>query len=229
MKKSTPEGAQSSSDEEAAVAATGGAGSSSLESDQVISAPPSHLMNPNIPAAMRYGVPAYFLIAFALLLASDVGSGVAAYNKLINPDDPGQDRSKMILQASIFTSIPKLWGTGSYVLTVVIVIASVSWPFVKILLSLYAWCVPFAGAPRRRERLLEVIDALGKWSFVDVVVFSIIVVAFHSTIYLGGPYVEIYIVPRWGLIGFVTANMLILVRSAEVADSTCLLNLCPGC
>jgi hypothetical protein len=178
---------------------------------------------------MRYGVPLYFAAAFALLLASDVGSGVAAYNKLVNPDDPDQDRSKMILQASIFTSIPKLWGTGSYALTIIIVIASVSWPFVKILLSLYAWCAPFDRAPLRRERLLEVIDVLGKWSFLDVVVFSIIVVAFHSTIYLGGPYVEIYIIPRWGLIGFVTANMLILVREISLGWPTCLANLRFGC
>lgn len=147
-----------------------------------------------------------------MLLASDIASGVAAYRQLVNPDDPSQNSSSMILQASIFTSIPKLWSTGSYALTVLIVVASVSWPFVKILLSMYAWCAPFADAPQRRERLLEVIDALGKWSFVDVVVFSEIVVAFHSTVYLGGPYVEIYIVPRWGLIGFVTANMLSLVR-----------------
>jgi hypothetical protein len=166
---------------------------------------------------MRYGIPVYFVATFGLLLASDLASGVAAYGLLTNPLDPSQNKSDMILQASIFTSIPKLWNTGSYALTILIVIASVSWPFVKIILSLYAWCTPFSGAPRRRERLLEVIDALGKWSFVDVVVFSIIVVAFHSTIYLGGPYLEVYIVPRWGLIGFVTANMLNLVRG----EATC--------
>jgi Paraquat-inducible protein A len=174
--------------------------------------PTSHFRNPNLSPLYRYGVVVYLLGTFALLLASDIASGVAAYRQLVNPSDPSQNSTGMILQASIFTSIPKLWNTGSYALTILIVIASVSWPFVKILLSLYAWCAPFANAPQRRERLLEVIDALGKWSFVDVVVFSEIVVAFHSTIYLGGPYVEIYIVPRWGLIGFVSANMMCLVR-----------------
>ena len=80
--------------------------------------------------------------------------------------------------------------------------------------------VPFGNAPRRRERLLEVIDALGKWSFVDVVVFTEIVVAFRSTVLLGGSVVvEIYLVPRWGLFGFVTANMLALVRARRASNT----------
>ena len=128
---------------------------------------PSHFRNPDIPRYLRYGVPVFFALTFALLLASDLGSGVAAYRQLTNPLDPSQNSVALILQASVFTSVAKLWGTGSYALTILIVIASISWPFVKILLSLYAWMIPFHTAPRRRERLLEVIDALGKWSFVD--------------------------------------------------------------
>lgn len=181
---------------------------------------PSHFRNPDIPRYLRYGVPLFFALTFGLLLASDLGSGVAAYRQLTNPLDPSQNSEALILQASVFTSIGKLWGTGSYALTILIVIASVSWPFVKILLSLYAWMVPFGNAPRRRERLLEVIDALGKWSFVDVVVFTEIVVAFRSTVLLGGSVVvEIYLVPRWGLFGFVTANMLALVRARRASNT----------
>jgi Paraquat-inducible protein A len=211
-----------------------------------------------------------------LLLASDIGSGVSAYRKLVNPYVPSQNdnTAQQLLHASVFTSITKLWNTGSYALAILIVVASISWPFVKIFLSLYAWCVPFTttrssrrrrssststsrchcrrrpcrgrhqgrrdrttggGGPAvQRERLLEVIDALGKWSFVDIVVFTEIVVAFRSTIDLGGPYVEIYIVPEWGLVGFVAANMLILVRvyyyrSRNDMNVPCLLGWMDGC
>jgi hypothetical protein len=174
---------------------------------------PSHFRNPEISPHIRYGIPIFFVFTFGLLLASDIGSGVSAYRKLVNPYAPNQNKTTELLQASVFTSIQKLWNTGSYALAMLIVIASISWPFIKIMLSLYAWFVPFASRPVRRERLLEIIDALGKWSFVDIVVFTEIVVAFRSTIDLGGPYVEIYVAPRWGLVGFVTANMLILVST----------------
>jgi hypothetical protein len=54
-------------------------------------------------------------------------------------------------------------------------------------------------------------DCLGKWSFVDVVVFSEIVVAFRATIPLGGPFLEVWVIPEWGLFGFVAATMLSLI------------------
>lgn len=173
---------------------------------------PSHFRNPEISLHLRYGIPIFFSFTFGLLLASDIGSGVSAYRKLVNPFALNQNNTAELLHASVFTSIEKLWNTGSYALAMLIVIASIAWPFIKIMLSLYAWFVPFTSRPVRRERLLEIIDALGKWSFVDIVVFTEIVVAFRSTIDLGGPYVEIFVEPRWGLVGFVTANMLILVR-----------------
>jgi len=41
---------------------------------------------------------------------------------------------------------------------------------------------PFQTYARRRERLLEILDILGKWSFVDIVVLVEIIAAFRATI-----------------------------------------------
>lgn len=90
---------------------------------------------------------------------------------------------KTLFVASIFTSVNKLWDTGSYALAILIVIASISWPYVKLLLTLAAWMFP-NRRPQRSERLLEIIDALGKWSFIDIFVLLIIMVAFRATIKL---------------------------------------------
>lgn len=175
------------------------------------SLPPAHWKNPEISPILRYGVPIFILATLGLLLASDIGSGVAAY-RLLETNDPLIPNSQaLLLKASVFTSISALWRTGSYALVFLIVIASISWPFVKLLLSLFAWLVPFRS-PQRRERLLAIMDALGKWSFVDMVVFSEIVVVFRATIPLGGPVLQVYIVPLWGIFGFLTATMLSLVR-----------------
>ena len=130
----------------------------------------------------RYGIPLYLVATLGLLLASHIGSGVAAEYILIQSDGSVFEQ-EALLQASIFTSVKSLWSTGSYALAILIVFTSIMWPYVKLLLSLFAWMVPFRNG-RRRERLIEFIDALGKWSFVDIFVFLIIMVSFRATIQL---------------------------------------------
>jgi hypothetical protein len=155
----------------------------------------SHFQNPEISVYWRRGIPLYLLATLGLLLASEIGSGVSAITLLIpaGEDTVNEQQETTLLNASIFTAVKELWNAGSYALTVFIVITSVGWPYVKLLLSFYAWMRPFSSAAKR-ERLIAVVDCLGKWSFVDVVVFSEIVVTFRATIPLGGPVLEVWYV-----------------------------------
>lgn len=143
----------------------------------------------------RFGIPIYLLATLALLLASDIGSGVAAEYLLIQPNGETFEQ-EVLLEASIFTSVKELWDSASYALAILIVITSIMWPYVKLLLSLFAWMVPYRNSTRR-ERLLEVVDCLGKWSFVDIFVLLIIMVSFRATIQLNaGVTMEVVVVPR---------------------------------
>lgn len=143
----------------------------------------------------RYGIPIYLLATLGLLLASHIGSGVAAEYILIRPSGEVFEQ-ETLLHASIFTSVKALWSSRSYALAILVVITSIMWPYIKLLLSLCAWMVPYRK-PGRRERLLEVVDALGKWSFVDIFVLLIIMVSFRATIQLNaGVTMEVVIVPR---------------------------------
>ena len=175
---------------------------------------PSHFRNPEIAAWLRWCLPLAIVGTLGLLLASDIGSGVQGVSQLISTDPTlFPSVTRLLLHASVFTSVARLWDTGSYALAVFICVTSISWPYVKLLLSLYSWIVPFdVTKRRRRERLIEWLDMLGKWSFVDIIVFVTIVVVFRSTINLGGPILEIYVIPKWGIFGFVAATMLSLVR-----------------
>lgn len=175
---------------------------------------PSHLRNPEIAAWIRWCLPLAIVGTLGLLLASDIGSGVQGVSQLVSTDPTlFPSVTRLLLHASVFTSVARLWDTGSYALAVFICVTSISWPYVKLLLSLYSWIVPFdVTKRRRRERLIEWLDMLGKWSFVDIIVFVTIVVVFRSTINLGGPILEIYVIPKWGIFGFVAATMLSLVR-----------------
>lgn len=128
------------------------------------------------PTWVRYGMPLWIIAVLILLLNSDIGSGVTAESILIQ-NGKVVDTTRLI-HASIFTSVRALWDNGSYPLAVFIVVTSVSWPYVKLLLSLYSWFSPYRR-PNRRMLVLEVLDFLGKWSLVDIVVFVIIMVAFR--------------------------------------------------
>jgi uncharacterized paraquat-inducible protein A len=168
------------------------------DTDTTTTIPPlhlSHFQNPKHSVYWRRGIPLYLIATLGLLLASDIGSGVSAVTLLIpaGEDTVNEQQENTLLTASIFSAVKELWHVGSYALAVFIVITSVGWPYVKLLLSLYAWVVPYSS-PARRERLITILDCLDKWSFVDVVVFSEIVVAFRATIPLGGPVLEVWYV-----------------------------------
>ena len=169
----------------------------------------AHISNPAISAVWRYGLTVWLVLCLILLLVSDIGSGVRADTQTVplpQFEDLFQSEKTELLEASVFTSVKELWKTESYALTVFIVIFSIAWPYIKLLLTLYAWVTTFSK-PHRRERLLVWIDALGKWSFVDVVVFIEIVVVFRATIPVFGGTLEVWITPQWGLFGFITASM----------------------
>jgi uncharacterized paraquat-inducible protein A len=203
-------------DEEVHAATIEQAASPSLQSEQPL---PSHFKNnTQISKYERYGLPIGILCTMALLLASDIGSGVLVVRELVPVDDTlFTTTTQTILHASVFTSVASLWKTGSYALVIFIVLTSISWPYVKMLLTLYAWMTPFSvNHYQRRERLLIWLDALGKWSFVDIFVFLEITVVFRSTINLGGPSVEVYVLPRYGIFGFVCATMLSLMWTQYV-------------
>jgi hypothetical protein len=137
----------------------------------------SHFRNAEAhPVWLRYGIPLFLLGTLVLLINADVGSGVSADSVLIR--DGKIIETRVLLAVSVFSSVKELWLNGSYPLAILIAVTSIAWPYVKILISFYAWLVPYR-VPRKREFVIEIIDALGKWSFVDIMVLVEIMVAFR--------------------------------------------------
>lgn len=137
----------------------------------------SHFRNAEAhPVWLRYGIPLFLLCTLVLLINADVGSGVSTDSVLIREGTIIETR--VLLAVSVFSSVKELWLNGSYPLAILIAVTSIAWPYVKILISFYAWLVPYR-VPRKREFVIEIIDALGKWSFVDIMVLVEIMVAFR--------------------------------------------------
>mmetsp|Transcript_1338 Transcript_1338/g.1866 ORF Transcript_1338/g.1866 Transcript_1338/m.1866 type:complete len:479 (-) Transcript_1338:119-1555(-) len=173
---------------------------------------PSHLMNKEAhPAYIRYGIPLFLLCTFSLLLASDLSSGVSAEARLTISGKVISHET--LFTVSIFSSVSKLWEAKSYPLAILIFITSICWPYLKLALCIFSWATP-AGS-HRRESLIEWLDALGKWSFVDIFVLMVVMVAFRTSVPLGSKETQavndIYVVPKWGFFGFVFASICSLV------------------
>jgi len=171
---------------------------------------PSHFQNKEAHSVgMRYGIPIFIALTFGLILASHIGSGVSA--ELVFTDNGIVVDEAVILTVSIFTSVSALWNAKSYALTILVVVTSVSWPYLKLILALFSWFAPIWN-PLRREKLIHTLDVLGKWSFVDIFVLLIVTVAFRTTTDQGrGLLVEVFIEPQWGFYGFVFASIMSLV------------------
>ncbi|OEU21392.1 hypothetical protein FRACYDRAFT_138831, partial [Fragilariopsis cylindrus CCMP1102] len=171
----------------------------------------SHFKDQSIPIYVRLGIFIFLLATSLLLLAADIGSGVTVDSILM--EDGEVVEINAILNVSVISSVGKLWNTKSYPLAIFIAITSIGWPYVKLAIATYAWMMPYRNS-RRRELLIEIIDVLGKWSFVDIMVLVEIMVAFRSTVDLGfGLKLEIVLVAQWGFYGFVVATMMSLLST----------------
>ncbi len=79
---------------------------------------------------------------------------------------------------TLIGGIVELWGEGAWVLAVLVFVASIVVPLLKIgALALLAWSVEHAPRWRRleRARLYRLIEAVGHWSMLDVYVVILLV------------------------------------------------------
>ena len=112
-----------------------------------------------------------------------------------------------------------MWNAGAKSLAILIVIFSGVWPYTKQLVTLVIWFLPTTRvSSTRRGKILIWLDALGKWSMVDVFVLLMTLASFrlsvespdHLSFLPEGFYsIQMLVVPLWGLY----ANMLAQILS----------------
>ena len=72
---------------------------------------------------------------------------------------------------SLISSVKHMWDGGAYALALLIAILSGAWPYVKLASMLILWYIPVK--PLTRGNLLSLLEALGKWSLIDIYVFAL--------------------------------------------------------
>jgi hypothetical protein len=105
-----------------------------------------------------------------------------------------------------------MWEAKVYFLAIIIAFFSGAWPYVKLMMMMFAWFAPakLLSIPRR-ETFLIVLDALGKWSLVDFFVMILFLCAFYIQLAVGkNILVDVTVRPGWGFYGFLLATMISL-------------------
>lgn len=181
-----------------------------LQEQRLVSA----FRHPAIPAGWRFCLPAWAVINMIFFLHAalfTVGANVQLKLGLFG--DTTQPLN--LMSFTLASSINDMWNAGTIVLSLAIAILSGAWPYAKNIMLIYAWVAPttLIGS-HKRGFMLEVLDALGKWSLIDLYVLIMLCVGFRFYIassmntaltdYLPADavVVDVVVSPGWGIYGF---------------------------
>ncbi|MEE8271923.1 MAG: paraquat-inducible protein A [Alphaproteobacteria bacterium] len=121
----------------------------------------------------RWTIGPALLLALALLVA-----GVALPSLTV--------RTFAVLSnsVSVLSGLAVLWSDDQYFLFAVLLVFSVLFPVAKLLLGLWVWFAADIGR-RGPAVLVDRLEALAKWSMLDVLVIAMIVAALNLTVISG--------------------------------------------
>jgi hypothetical protein len=140
--------------------------------------------HPTLPFYLRLVVPLMLAAAVTIMVFGHLNLAASAYVTLNLMDSK---RYMHLQDFSVLSSVGKLWNAGSYALALLVGGCSVVWPYVKLLVMGLCWFLPRTYlSVGLRSQMLTVLDAVGKWSLIDVYVLVTILVTFTCSIGSGG-------------------------------------------
>lgn len=183
--------------------------------------------HPDISGSMRAPVPTLIVANMLIFVYSNSKIGT---NIIMNIKTDGQDIVELppLQSFTLVSSVTDMWDAKVYILAVLIVGFSGVWPYIKLLSMLFCWFAPTSTLTvSARQKLLDFLDAYGKWSLVDTFVLVMFMVAFNFNLSeADGPSivadiiekdlgssatVQVFAQPLWAFHCFLIATLLSLV------------------
>ena len=157
----------------------------------------------------------------ALFVISNSGTG-AVVNAYIFFGDNNHIKLPFS-EFDLIGSVTDMWEAGVYPLSILILVFSGVWPYVKLVMLLWAWMMPSKLlSTNGRGKILHFLDYFGKWSFLDSYVMTLMIVAFYFDVPLpiahenavDTPFgIKLYVDAALGFILLMTATMVSLLLS----------------
>uniref|UniRef100_A0A7S1FVQ9 Uncharacterized protein n=1 Tax=Corethron hystrix TaxID=216773 RepID=A0A7S1FVQ9_9STRA len=174
----------------------------------------SLIFHPTIPLFSRILLCITFFSAIVLFIISNIAIGGSVQAR-IEGGFPGADTFMHTLtfdNFSLITTVRDMWNAGVYPLSILILLLSGVWPFVKLLLMFYTCVAPLQICSKeRRESILTWLDILGKYSLLDAYVLVLAMVAFYYHFDFGEwGKADIYVAPKPGFYCFLAATIISL-------------------
>ncbi|CAK9071830.1 Intermembrane transport protein PqiA [Durusdinium trenchii] len=142
--------------------------------------------HPITPVGAKYFVPFILVMNVVGLVVAIVFSEAANIIIQVTVLD-ATTRPVVLVPFTLASTINDTWNSGAWPLALLIVIASCMWPVVKNLMLLFFWFAPATVCSvEKRHRILEILDLLGKWSFLDVYVIVVTLAALR--VYVTGAF-----------------------------------------
>ena len=141
-----------------------------------------------VPWWLRITVPTILFLLIVGFVASNVGLGaVVEVKTLANTTNFSSETIfPPIFTFDLFGTVVKIWDAGVYPLSVLVLLFSGIWPYVKLALLFVIWLIPIWYLSHfNRHILLVFLDALGKWSLLDTYVLVMMMAGFHFDFRLG--------------------------------------------
>lgn len=139
-----------------------------------------------VPRSAKYGLPILYAMTFLLFLSSNLSVGATLSVRAIKrdvqfPEDNADILLPEVIVFSLGNTVANMWRAGVYTLSVLILLFSGVWPYVKLVTMWVSWSVPILDS-RTRGRTLKLLDDFGKWSLLDAFVMMLFMVLFHFEI-----------------------------------------------
>ena len=181
----------------------------------------SLLMTKKLPLWVRLFMPFLILLNFSLFVSSNTGIGASVFPKFFIGTQKEVSMQSMF-DFGLINSVIDMWKAKAYFLSVLIMVLSCLWPYTKLVMMFFIWIAPTTIIkPKIRERLLKMLDALGKWSLLDSFIMIIMTIAFHFDFQfpiIGDQVKEafsivLYVYPAYGFLTLMLATIFSLALS----------------
>ena len=139
---------------------------------------PSMIRSTAIPLVVRLLIPFVIFTNIGFFMSGHLSLG-ASVDMYIDVGGQAFVVEKIFI-FSMAESIMDMWEAGAKELAILVTLFSGVWPYTKQLITLFLWISPPSWvAVSRRGSILEWLDTLGKWSFIDIFVLIVSVVCFR--------------------------------------------------